>query len=1315
MQIHTALPMVRWGGIEGVDPLFLPKYKIGRSLQHAVMTSAASSKKGTQPRRSNNAMTAKRSAKPHDRRQLHIVLLTVLAASTGYTGKVAAQVYVNSDSTENCVEILGDSSQTSFIHSASNDKCKPDFTQTEYSLFYDYRNLVLGGSLYVNEGKLGLVDISGATYSMRLGSIATMNGSAGIDSIAIGSGQGSKTDGNTSGATVAQGLRSIAIGTTARSQSQDAISIGTGASTTGNFAIAIGNGALTSIANGIALGASSSVTTRGGVALGQGSLAATASGITGYDPVTKTTSTLSTSIWRSTLGAVSIGNITSSTSQTRQLTGLAAGRSDTDAVNVAQLKLLAESVGGGWNLTASGANSSNVALGESVDLKNSDGNLLITKATDSNDVTFNLATALKVDSLTTGNTAMTTDGVTVGKRVTLDSTGLVIAEGPSVISSGINAAGQKIINVGTGTADTDAVNFGQLQAVSDTASKGWNLLASGTNSSNVAPGASVDLKNSDGNLLITKTTDSNDVTFNLATALEVDSLTTGNTAMTTDGVTVGKRVTLDSTGLVIAEGPSVISSGINAAGQKIINVGTGTADTDAVNFGQLQAVSDTASKGWNLLASGTNSSNVAPGGSVDLKNTDGNIVISKESGSNDVLFNLSSSLKLDKLTVGDTVMTTNGVAVGSNVKLGSTGLVITDGPSVTSSGISAGNQKITNVAAGTADTDAVNFSQLQAVSSTASKGWNLLASGANSSNVAPGESVDLKNSDGNLLITKTTDSNDVTFNLATALEVDSLTTGNTAMTTDGVAVGSNVKLGSTGLVITDGPSVTSSGISAGNQKITNVAAGTADTDAVNFSQLQAVSSTASKGWNLLASGANSSNVAPGESVDLKNTDGNIVISKESGSNDVLFNLSSSLKLDKLTVGDTVMTTNGVTVGSGVTLGSMGLVITDGPSVTSSGINAGSQKITNVAAGTADTDAVNLSQLNTAMASSGAKSVHYYSTYDGGTQGGNYNGDGATGTGSIAVGVGTLASAEGATAMGSGAAASGKGSTAIGRNAVASADGSVALGDGAKDGARGAESYTGKYSGVQNNTVGTVSVGDASKGETRTVSNVADAKEATDAVNLRQLDQVAQDANRYVDNKIESLSEGQTFVKVNSVNNSATPIAAGVDATAIGVGATASGADSIAMGNKASASADNAVAIGNHSVADRANTVSVGSAGSERQVTNVAAGTADTDAVNVSQLNQGLITAKQYTDGVVGSLRRDTDGGVAAAIATANLPQAYIPGRGMTSVGVSSYRGQSAIAVGVSSVSESGRWVFKFSGSANTRSQVGIGAGVGYQW
>ncbi|HHW4681576.1 MAG TPA: autotransporter adhesin, partial [Xylella taiwanensis] len=200
------------------------------------------------------------------------------------------------------------------------------------------------------------------------------------------------------------------------------------------------------------------------------------------------------------------------------------------------------------------------------------------------------------------------------------------------------------------------------------------------------------------------------------------------------------------------------------------------------------------------------------------------------------------------------------------------------------------------------------------------------------------------------------------------------------------------------------------------------------------------------------------------------------------------------------------------------------------SVTNTGINAGSQKITHVAAGTADTDAVNFGQLNSAVA--GIKPVRYYSTNDGGTQGGNYNGDGATGSGAIAAGVGTQASGEGATAVGAGAAGSGKGSTAIGRNASASADGSVALGDGAKDGGRGAESYTGKYSGVQNNTVGTVSVGDAAKGDTRTISNVADAKEATDAVNLRQLDYVAQQVNHYTDDKMQGLSDIQNVFRIN---------------------------------------------------------------------------------------------------------------------------------------------------------------------------------------
>ena len=79
------------------------------------------------------------------------------------------------------------------------------------------------------------------------------------------------------------------------------------------------------------------------------------------------------------------------------------------------------------------------------------------------------------------------------------------------------------------------------------------------------------------------------------------------------------------------------------------------------------------------------------------------------------------------------------------------------------------------------------------------------------------------------------------------------------------------------------------------------------------------------------------------------------------------------------------------------------------------------------------------------------------------------------------------------------------------------------------------------------------------------------------------------------------------------------------------------------------------------------------------------------------------------------VRREANAGIAAAIATANLPQAYAPGRGMTSVAIGTYGGQSALAVGASVLSDSGRWIFKFSGSATTRGSVGVGGGVGFAW
>ncbi|WP_425521073.1 YadA-like family protein [Xylella taiwanensis] len=1026
------------------------------------------------------------------------------------------------------------------------------------------RSLVLGGVLYVNGGQVGINDVLNKTYSLRMGSVATMNAAVGANAIAIGSSQSSAADATKASlATQASGARAIAIGAKTTASAVDAVAVGSGATAnTGSFSVAIG--ANTSAVNGgVAVGGGSLVTvTDGAVALGLNSVASTGKGLAGYDPGTKTTSTDVSATWKSTLSAVSIGDVSGTTIKTRQLSGLAAGTSMTDAVNVAQLKVVDEIASKGWNLTASGVNSGKVAPGSSVDLKNTDKNLTITKAIGSNDVAFNLAKDVKIGTLTVGNTLLNTDGMAFGSDVALGKTGLTIANGPSVTGSGIDAGGKVISHVAAGevsATSTEAVNGSQLSAVQAQANQPMTFTG---NEGSVAR------------------------TLGQTLAISGESSTAGSYS----GANL-KSVVDAATGtlhLQLAESPQFGKVQINDGG-KISGVAPGTAETDVPNMGQLKSISESVDKGWNLTAAGANTSKVVSGATVDLKNTDGNLTISKTSDSNDVVFNLSKDFKVDGVTAGTTVVNNDGVQVGSDVALGKTGLTIANGPSVTGSGIDAGSQKITHVAAGTEETDAVNFSQLKSISESVGKGWNLTVSGANASKVAAGATVDLKNTDGNLTISKSSDSNDVVFNLSKDFKVDGVTAGNTVMNNDGVKVGSDVALGLTGLVIMGGPSVTNTGINAGNQKIINVAAAMADTDAVNFAQLKH-----------------------------------------------------------------------------------------------------------------------------AVANVSVKPAHYYSTNDGGTPGGNYDGDGATGIGSVAAGVGTQASGEGAVVVGAGAMGSGKGSVAMGRNASASADGSVVLGTGAKDGGRGAENYIGKYSGVENKTVGTVSLGDATKGETRTISNVADAKEATDAVNLRQLDYVAQQVNHYTDDKMQGLSDIQNVFKINNSKSSSSKGIA-LNAMAIGTDATASGVDGVAMGNNANVSANNAVAIGANSVADRPNTVSMGSAGSQRQVTNVAPATTETDAVNLGQLNQGVITAKQYTDGMVGNLRRDGNGGVAAAIATANLPQAYVPGRGMASLGVSSYQGQSAIAVGVSAVSDSGHWVFKFSGTTNTRSQAGVGAGVGYQW
>jgi len=253
--------------------------------------------------------------------------------------------------------------------------------------------------------------------------------------------------------------------------------------------------------------------------------------------------------------------------------------------------------------------------------------------------------------------------------------------------------------------------------------------------------------------------------------------------------------------------------------------------------------------------------------------------------------------------------------------------------------------------------------------------------------------------------------------------------------------------------------------------------------------------------------------------------------------------------------------------------------------------------------------------------------------------------------------------------------------------------------------------------------------------------------------------------------------GSKYFSANSAGTAAS--ATGTNSVAEGPSSTASGTDSTAIGDGSSSSGNNSVALGAGSTdGGRSNVVSVGSSTDQRQITNVAAGTASTDAVNVAQLqqsqagsvqydknsdgtvnyssvtvgqagtpaqvhnvaagtattdaanvgqvNQGVQTAENwaqnYTDqklaGInhqLNSISNRANAGVAAGIAMSSLGQAYQPNLSSFGVGFGSFHGEAGVAVGLSTITESGRYIFKLAASSDSRGDVGVGGSVNVVW
>ena len=372
---------------------------------------------------------------------------------------------------------------------------------------------------------------SGSDQNVAVGMTNTANGgsvvvgtSSEAENLGVSFGHGNKVIGSNSGG----GQRGLALGNYLTVKGEEAVAVGTNASATADWAIAMGKNSKAEKETAMAFGYDSHAKVSGGVALGSWSVVDTAAGVSGYDPSTKAASTDTSAAWKSTVGAVSVGD--ASKGITRQITGVAAGAADTDAVNVAQLKKV--------EATAAAAKT-NVTAGDNV--------------TVTHDSTTNTYKVSAKDTYTTGGTY---DAATKKIKFTQNDP----SKNYEVDVSGL-----------VGSGGTGSLTFAGDTGSAITKNSGETLQITG-GATEVAAANNIGVVSENGKL-------------NLKLAKNIDlgsdgSIKTGDTKM-------------DNKGLAIQGGPSVTKGGIDAGSKKITHVAAGeisATSTDAVNGSQLQAV-----------------------------------------------------------------------------------------------------------------------------------------------------------------------------------------------------------------------------------------------------------------------------------------------------------------------------------------------------------------------------------------------------------------------------------------------------------------------------------------------------------------------------------------------------------------------------------------------------------------------------------------------------------------------------------------------------------------------------------------------------
>ena len=744
---------------------------------------------------------------------------------------------------------------------------------------------------------------------------------------------------------------------------------------------------------------------------------------------------------------------------------------------------------------------------------------------------------------------------------------------------------------------TDAVNGSQLYTVLH--NSGFNVQENGTSKSRINNNGFVNFVN--GTLTTASVTDNgngSDVTFNVNTT----------------------TITTDKDG--------------NAAADNRNNIATAGDVTDAINKVRNMPLTFAGDTGKDVERKLGQKVNLVGGVADAGKLSDGNIGV-VANGQDKLEIKLAKDIKVDSVKAGDTTINTDG-------------LTIANGPSITKKGINAAGNKITGVAAGEADTDAVNVSQLNKTVNAAK------------TEVKAGK---------NTTVTPETGTNGQTI-----YKVDSVDTSANVTTTDALTVKNK------------------GAQNVGDASVTNYHLDLSQKTKDEIKQgVDANTTVSNKGLTFTGDSKESNVKKLGDKVAITGDDN---ITTEANPNGVQVKLNKDLNVDSVKAGDT-------------TINNDGLKIAGGPSVTKAGIDAAGNKISNVGDGIVDEnskDAVSGSQLYEVKKLAG-KGWNATATKK----------DGSTGEVS---GTEVANVAPGATV-----------NYIAGDNIKLEQNGINFTISTTKDLKAGAVNAT---------TVNTTTI-NLGEGENSTPITVVSGKDAAP-----NLDGKTPNRMNFGGETIATLSDGLKFganigdvygAKLNSQinvkgadSNTNWSEFDGGDNVMTNIDKSGNVRVGIKKNLKVESVTANKFTAGDTVIDGNGVTIKNGPSmtkngidAGNKQITNVAPGriAADsTDAVNGSQLHEvkaDMNNKINHLNGQVNKLGKRVNAGTASALAASQLPQAYIPGKSMVSVAAGNYQGQNAVALGMSRISDNGKIIIRLAGTSDTQGKVGVAVGAGYHW